>query len=111
MTDGSASNLGAPLNWPASTALYAGTAVYLAGRAAFTRLTVRQVPPAQLVAAAALLILLPVSRHLSALAALAVVSVTLIALTAFEGRTAAHEPDGNHENADTPDPRTDADSV
>jgi low temperature requirement protein LtrA len=110
VTDSSASNLGAPLNWPALTALYAGTAGYLVGHAAFTRLTVRQVPPAQLIAAAALLILLPVSRHLSALAALAVVSVTLIALTAFEERTAADEPDGDRENTDTPDP-TDADSV
>ena len=110
VTDSSASNLGAPLNWPALTALFAGTAGYLAGRAAFIRLTIRQVPPAQLVAAAALLILLPVARYLPALAALAVVSVTLIALTAFEGRTAAHEPDGNRENTDTPDP-TDADSV
>ncbi|WP_406456717.1 low temperature requirement protein A [Streptomyces sp. NBC_01622] len=110
ITDSSASNLGAPLTWPASTALCAGTAVYLAGRAAFTRLTVRQVPPAQLAAAAALLILLPVARYLPALAALAVVSVTLIALTAFEGRTAAHEPGNNRENADTPDP-TDAAST
>ena len=110
MTDGSASSLGAPLNWPASTALYAGTAGYLAGRAAFTRLTVRQVPPVQLAAAAALLILLPVARHLPALAALSVVSVTLIALTVFEGWTAASGPDSNHENTDIPDP-TDADSA
>ena len=105
VTDSSASNLGAPLNWPALTALYAGTAGYLVGHAAFTRLTVRQTPLAQLVAAAALLILLPVTRHLSALAALAVVSVTLIALTTFEERTGAHEPDSDRENTDTPDAR------
>ncbi|MEV0908834.1 low temperature requirement protein A [Streptomyces hokutonensis] len=108
VTDSRASNLGAPLSWPASTALYAGTAGYLAGRAAFTRLTVRQVPPAQPAAAAALLILLPVARYLPALAALAVVSATLIALTAFEG--AAREPDDNRENADTHRP-TDAASA
>ena len=102
VTDSSASKLGAPLTWPASTALYAGTAGYLAGRAAFARLTVRQVPPAQMAAAAALLVLLPVAPHLPALAALTVVSVTLVALTAFEGRKAAHEPDDNRENADTP---------
>ena len=110
VTHSSASSLGAPLNWPALTALYAGTALYLVGHAAFTRLTVGRVPPAQLVPAAALLLLLPVARHLSALTALAVVSATLIALTAFEGRTAAHKPDGDHESTDTPDP-TDADSV
>ncbi|TDT97602.1 low temperature requirement protein LtrA [Streptomyces sp. 846.5] len=90
VTDSSTSNLGAPLNWPVLTALYEGTAGYLVGHAAFARLTVRRVPPAQLVAAAALLIVLPVARHLSALTALAVVTVTLIALTVFEQRTAAH---------------------
>jgi low temperature requirement protein LtrA len=104
VTDSSASNLGAPLNWPALTTLYAGTAAYLVGHAAFSRLTVRRVLPAQLLAAAALLILLPVARHLSALTALALVTVTLIALTAFQERPAAHEPDRDHENTDTPDP-------
>ncbi|MEY9835777.1 low temperature requirement protein A [Streptacidiphilus sp. EB103A] len=108
VTDSSASSLGAPLNWPALTALYAGTAAYLLGHAAFTRLTVGRVPPAQPAAAAALLILLPATRHLSALTALAVVSATLIALTAFKGRAAAREPDGDRENTDTPDP-TDTD--
>lgn len=82
VNDSGASAFGATLNWPALTALYAGTAGYLLGRAGFARLTVRSVPSADLTAAAVLLILLPVARHLSALAALAVVSVTLIALIA-----------------------------
>ncbi|MBK6016127.1 low temperature requirement protein A [Streptomyces sp. MBT53] len=85
VTDSGASNLGAPLTWPASTALCAGTAVYLAGRAAFAGLTVRQVSRAQLAAAAALLVLLPVARHLPALAELAAVTVTLgaVAVSSF----------------------------
>jgi low temperature requirement protein LtrA len=110
VTDSTTSSLGAPLNWPALTGLYAGTAGYLVGRAAFARLTIRTTPPGQLAAAAALLLLIPVARHLPALAALAVVSVTLIALTAFEGRTATHAPDGKRENTNTPNP-THADPV
>ncbi|MEY9873241.1 low temperature requirement protein LtrA [Streptacidiphilus sp. MAP12-33] len=107
---GSASNRGTPLDWPALTVLYAGTAGYLVGLAAFARLTVRRAPRVQLAAGAALLILLPVVRHLSALSALAVVGVALIALTAFEGRAAAQKPHGDGENAEAPEP-TDADSV
>ena len=97
VTESGTSNGETPLSWPASTALFAGAAGYLAGRAAFARLTVRTVPPAQLAAAAALLLLILVAPHLPALAALAVVTGALIALTAFEGRTAPHEPDGSSE--------------
>lgn len=94
VTEGRISNGGAPLSWPAATALYAGAAGYLVGRAAFARLTVRSVTPAQLVVAGVLLLLIPVSRHLSALAALAVVGAALIALTVFEGRGGTGEADG-----------------
>ncbi|WP_052441648.1 low temperature requirement protein A [Streptacidiphilus anmyonensis] len=107
---GSVSNLGIPLDWPALTGLYAGTAVYLAGLAAFTRLTVQYVPRAQLAVGAGLLILLPVARHLSALSALTVVSVALIAVTAFERRVVAPKSDGDGGNTEAPEPKG-ADSV
>jgi len=44
------------------------------------------VPAAQLVAAGALLVLIPVARHLPAPAALGTVSAALVALIAFEWR-------------------------
>jgi low temperature requirement protein LtrA len=89
MSGGGASNGGVHLSWPATTALYGGAAVYLLGRAAFSRLTVGSVPAAQLVVAGALLALIPVARQLPALAALGTVSAALLALVAFEWRAKA----------------------
>jgi low temperature requirement protein LtrA len=93
VTESASSNGGASLSWPASAALHLGAAGYLVGRATFARLTVRTVPPAQLAVAAALLLLIPAARHLPAMAALAVVAGMLVALTAFEARTAAPRSD------------------
>jgi low temperature requirement protein LtrA len=78
---------GAPLSWPAATAMYGGVALYLAGRAAFLRLTVGSATPAQLVAAAAALALLPAVRSVPALAALGLITVLLVGLVALEWLT------------------------
>ncbi|GGT61023.1 low temperature requirement protein A [Actinomadura citrea] len=80
---------GRPLEWPVLTALYAGAAVFLLGRAAFARLTVRAVPGVPLVVAVAFFPLIPVARLLPAIAALGLVSALLLALVAFEWRTSA----------------------
>jgi hypothetical protein len=74
--------------------------VYLLGRAAFSRLTVRSVPAAQLVAAGALLVLIPFARHLPALGT---VSAALVALIAFEWRATDRGLGGTGEHSQSPD--------
>ena len=83
--------------------MYGGAAVYLLGRAAFARLTVRSVPAAQLVAAGALLVLIPVARHLPAPAALGTVSAALVALIAFEWCATDRGLGGTGEYSQSPD--------
>jgi low temperature requirement protein LtrA len=75
-----------PLGWEAAGALYAGVSVYLLSRLVLRRLTVRVVHPAQVVAALLPLALLPVGRSLAPLAALALLTVLLIAVTCNERR-------------------------
>jgi low temperature requirement protein LtrA len=75
---------GTPLDWASTTALFGGPALYLIGRALFLRFTVRHTPPAQILAAGIILALLPVARHLPALATIALVATTLIALVGYE---------------------------
>ncbi|SCF17445.1 low temperature requirement A protein (LtrA) [Micromonospora coriariae] len=72
------------MDWTSTVALFGGPALYLIGRALFLRLTVRHTPPAPILAAGTILALLPVARHLPALAALALVAVILIALVGDE---------------------------
>ncbi|MGI5328379.1 low temperature requirement protein A [Actinomadura nitritigenes] len=78
---------GRPLEWAALTALYAGAAIFLLGRAAFARLTTRSGQPAQLIVAAVLLALIPLARLLPVMAGLGLVTALLAALVAFERRT------------------------
>ncbi|MEU8342705.1 low temperature requirement protein A [Spirillospora sp. NPDC048832] len=85
---------GGHLEWAASTALYGGAAVFLLGRAAFARLTIRSAATAQSLLALVFLVLvflalIPVGRLLPVTAALALVSTLLLALVAFEWRTQA----------------------
>ncbi|MBQ0904090.1 low temperature requirement protein A [Micromonospora sp. U21] len=75
---------GTPLDWTSTAALFGGPALYLIGRALFLRLTVRHTAPAPIVAAGTILALLPVARHLPALAALALVTIILIVLVCYE---------------------------
>nr|WP_281180956.1 low temperature requirement protein A [Micromonospora rhizosphaerae] len=75
---------GTPLDWSSTAALFGGPALYLIGRALFLRLTVRHTPPAPILAAGTILALVPVARHLPALAALALVAIILIALVCYE---------------------------
>ncbi|MEU6208032.1 low temperature requirement protein A, partial [Micromonospora musae] len=75
---------GAPLDWTSTATLFTGPALYLIGRALFLRLTVRRTPPAPILTAGTILALLPVGRHLPALAALALVATILIALVCYE---------------------------
>jgi low temperature requirement protein LtrA len=86
------SDQGGPLEWTALTALYAGPAVFLLGRAAFARLTIRSAPAAPLVVAVLFVVLMPLARLLPAMAALGLVSALLLALVAFERRTAEPAP-------------------
>jgi hypothetical protein len=58
--------------------------LYLAGRALFLRLTVRHTPPAQILAVAATLLLLPAARILPALAALGLLTAALVAVVCYE---------------------------
>ncbi|GAA5193876.1 low temperature requirement protein A [Rugosimonospora acidiphila] len=74
----------ARLPWTSTTALYGGVVLYLAGRALFLRFTVRSVPPAQLVAIAVLLALVPAARYLPALAALGLLTAFLLVLVGTE---------------------------
>ena len=75
---------GAPSDWPSIIALYGGLVLYLTGRILFLRLTVRQTPPAQIVAAVIALLLLPAARFLPALAALGLLAALLVALVCYE---------------------------
>ncbi|WP_256371302.1 low temperature requirement protein A [Micromonospora sp. 15K316] len=75
---------GNPLDWTSTTTLFGGPALYLIGRVLFLRLTVRHTPPAPILAAGTMLALLPVARHLPALAALALVAIIMIALVCYE---------------------------
>ncbi len=88
ITHGGSPTAGEQLSWPAVIALYCGAALYLAGRAAFLRLTAGPVPLAQLLAAAVALMLLPAGRYLPALAALGLITVLVAGLAGYEGLTA-----------------------
>ncbi len=65
-------------------ALYGGVAVYLLGHVAFRRRNIGTWNPHRTVAAAALLLLLPVAWQLPALAALGIVAALLAALVGYE---------------------------
>ncbi|WP_345633711.1 low temperature requirement protein A [Rugosimonospora acidiphila] len=75
---------GAPLSWPSTLALFGGAALYLAGRATLLRLTLRSLPPAQLVAIAVAAALVPAAQALPPLAALGLLTGFLVALCLFE---------------------------
>ncbi|MEV4123324.1 low temperature requirement protein A [Micromonospora sp. NPDC049645] len=75
------------LGWETATALYGGSALYLLGRLAFRRLTVRAVYPRQVVAALLPLVLLPIGRSLPPLTALILLTAFLVGVTWFERRT------------------------
>ncbi|WP_422737426.1 hypothetical protein ACN263_29235 [Micromonospora sp. WMMD729] len=68
-------------------ALFGGTSLYLAGRATFLVLSVRCVRPEQFVAPVVAVLLLPVGRHLPALAALGLLTAFLAALLGYEAWT------------------------
>ncbi|MET7707194.1 low temperature requirement protein A [Micromonospora sp. NPDC005413] len=74
-------------NWISASALFGGTALYLAGRATFLSLSVRSLRPGQLVAPVAALLLIPVGRHLPGMAALGLLTAFLIALLSYEAWT------------------------
>ncbi|MFC3505407.1 low temperature requirement protein A [Micromonospora krabiensis] len=71
------------LGWGPGVVLYGGAAIYLFGRHLFLRVTVGAAP-VRLVAAAVALLLIPVARLLPALAAMALLTVFLVALAAEE---------------------------
>jgi low temperature requirement protein LtrA len=79
--------VGAPLGWTSTVALYGGVVLYLTGRALLLRLTVRHIQPAQLAAVGAILLLMPVARHLPALATLGLLTTILVALVCYERLT------------------------
>ncbi|WP_433536204.1 low temperature requirement protein A [Micromonospora sp. CA-249363] len=75
------------LGWIPATALFGGTALYLGGRATFLALSIRCVRPEQFLAPGVTLLLLPVGRHLPALAALGLLTAFLAALLGYEAWT------------------------
>ena len=82
---------GARLDWTSTVALYGGAVIYLIGRYLFLRLTVRSIAPAQLVAIAAILVLLPAGRYLPVLPAFGLLTALLTALACYE-RLGEHRP-------------------
>lgn len=75
---------GGHLNWASTSALYGGVVLYFVGRALFLWLTAQHNPPAHVIAAGAILLMLPVARFLPALVALALITATLIGLICYE---------------------------
>lgn len=75
---------GLRLDWTPAVALFGGTALYLAGRATFLGFSVRSVPPEQLIAPGAVLLLLPAGRFLPSLAALGLLTTFLVVLVSYE---------------------------
>lgn len=82
------------LDWIPAIALFGGTALYLAGRATFLSLSGRSVPPGQLIAPAAALMLLPAGRFLPGLVALGLLAAFLLVLVSYEA--AARGRGGHH---------------
>ncbi|MCO1596176.1 low temperature requirement protein A [Micromonospora sp. RHAY321] len=80
------------LGWPAATALYGGTGLYLISRLVFRRLTIRTVHPTQVVAALLPPALLPLGQALPALASLALLTVLLLAVTCHEQWVERRDP-------------------
>ncbi|MFC0503948.1 low temperature requirement protein A [Micromonospora costi] len=79
-------NVHGAVGMPGVVALYAGGALYLAGRTLVVRLATGRVPLLPLAGAAVLLVLLPVAALLPALAALALLVVVLAAQCTGERR-------------------------
>jgi low temperature requirement protein LtrA len=71
---------GGPLEWTSIVALYGGAAIFMIGRYLFRRLSVGADTTAHLVAAAVLLVLLPVARFLPPLAALGLLTAFIVTL-------------------------------
>jgi low temperature requirement protein LtrA len=82
---------GEPLSWTSTIALYGGVVLYLAGRLLFLRFAIRSAPPAKLISAGVVLLLLPAARALPALAALGLLTAFLVALVCYERLTQGAE--------------------
>ncbi|RLP93111.1 low temperature requirement protein A [Micromonospora sp. BL4] len=95
----SSDTAGLRLDWTPAVALFGGTALYLVGRATFLSLTVRSVAPRQVLAPAAVLLLLPAGRFLPGLVALGLLTAFLVVLAGYEaairgrGSGARSDPD------------------
>ncbi|MEV4717473.1 low temperature requirement protein A [Micromonospora noduli] len=74
-------------DWMPVVGLFGGTALFLAGRAAFLSLSVRCVRPGQLVAPVVALLLLPIGRYLPDLAALGLLTAFLAVVLSHEAWT------------------------
>lgn len=73
-----------PLDWTSTVALFGGPILYLTGRSLVLHLTLRHTPPAALVAIGVTLVLIPAAQAMPAPAALALLTVVLVALTCYE---------------------------
>jgi low temperature requirement protein LtrA len=76
--------LGSTLRWTEATSLFGGVIFYLIGRMLFLRFTIRHTSPAQIVAAVAILLCLPIARILPALATLGLIALLVIGLVTYE---------------------------
>ena len=82
-----------PLSWVAATALAGGAALYVAGNAAFAYRSLHIVSGRRLVAAAALLAIVPLARQVDGVVTVATIAAVLWILAAVErGRSRPAEP-------------------
>ncbi|MFI7551551.1 low temperature requirement protein A [Micromonospora sediminimaris] len=91
------------LAWISAVALFGGVALYLAGEVLFRGLSVRSVSPAQLLAPAVALALLPAGRYLPGLVALGLLATFLVVLVGYErvfGAGRAAHPSGSEAEVD-----------
>jgi low temperature requirement protein LtrA len=79
-------HVGDPLEWEVATALVRGTIVYLLAHVAFKRRSLGTVAVPRLVAAGALVPVIPLAHQVDAIVTLATVSLVLWTLVAFEFR-------------------------
>ncbi|MGR6319814.1 low temperature requirement protein A [Micromonospora soli] len=92
------------LSWSAAVALYGGTALYLAGRLLFRRLSGQVVRPEQLAVVVAVLLPLPLGPVLPPAVALAVLAAILIAAVLAERPARVRSGNGDRATADGEEP-------
>jgi len=97
-------HVGDPLRWEAATALVGGAALYLLAQSAFKLRSIGVFSVQRFVAAVVLLVLVPLGHQVDAWVTVAVVSLVLWALIAFESVRYADARRSARHAGDPPDP-------